>query len=139
MGRVHWIPANPDEPILISAQPSAPAYNDMKEYVGGYIEFVTVLFNGHQEQMIVNEEGILLDLPKNDRATEVYWALSKSQGYDLGNQEDRLRLQRDWQQDMKDRFPGLTLETIISIDPRGEDAAPVIQGNAIVLEGIRLD
>lgn len=66
-----------------------PTYEEMKEMVGGYIEVVYLNFpepipddefikaedlKWYQEQMIVNEEGLLKHLPLNVVATRLYWS-----------------------------------------------------------------
>lgn len=40
--------------------------------VGGHMEHVTVLFNNRESDMFVHEEGRLLGLPRNEKATEIY-------------------------------------------------------------------
>lgn len=56
-----------------------PTYDEMKSIVGGWIERVRVLEHGSLAEypwrytvMIVNEEGLLLNLPRNEKATELY-------------------------------------------------------------------
>lgn len=45
----------------------------MQRLVGGYIEFVTLSGSpGRREILIVNEEGLLKDLPRNPAATQLY-------------------------------------------------------------------
>lgn len=56
-----------------------PPVKTMKAIVGGYIELVLVLRadltdRNEYTMMVVNEEGLLNDLPHNERATEIYLA-----------------------------------------------------------------
>ena len=46
-----------------------PSLKELQEYVGGYIETVT-LRNG--DTLVFNEDGIMLDLRANQEATKVY-------------------------------------------------------------------
>ena len=46
-----------------------PSLEDLQEYVGGYIETVTLL-NG--DTLVINEDGLNLDLKVNQEATKVY-------------------------------------------------------------------
>lgn len=50
----------------------SPSLPELQNLVGGYIEVVHVLYNSQRAQMIVNEDGIGLCLPMNERATELY-------------------------------------------------------------------
>lgn len=55
----------------------APTLKEMQTIVGGYIEHVTVLDrieNGKfiYTSMYINEEGLIHDLPRNEKATAVY-------------------------------------------------------------------
>lgn len=43
---------------------------ELQAYVGGYIELVCYTHDNHL--LIVNEEGKLLNLPYNDRATQLF-------------------------------------------------------------------
>lgn len=47
----------------------------LRDYVGGDVELVAVLFNGQPATMIVNETGAIKTppLPINARATAIYW------------------------------------------------------------------
>lgn len=53
-----------------------PTLEKMQEFVDGYIERVNVLFNGDACDMIVNEEGLIKNLPVNWKATALYGAHS---------------------------------------------------------------
>lgn len=52
----------------------APNLKQLQEIVGGYIEIIRVIFNGKQCQMIINEEGKLINLPLNLQATKILQA-----------------------------------------------------------------
>lgn len=72
MGTIHVY--KPDGTLEMRVSHKPPSLNELKELVGGYIELVHVLFDGRARQMIVNEEGHLLDLPYNESATRIYHA-----------------------------------------------------------------
>ena len=46
-----------------------PSLSELQEMVGGLIELVRVNYNGKECDMLVNEEGLLHDLPFNETAT----------------------------------------------------------------------
>lgn len=46
-----------------------PSLEQMQEFVGGYIEVVTL---SDSKQMVINEEGKLLELPINKKATDLF-------------------------------------------------------------------
>lgn len=63
-----------------------PTFNEMREIVGGWIEMVKVLpldalsvSSRHMTYMICHEEGRLLNLPRNKKATEIYHNLTRKQ------------------------------------------------------------
>jgi len=51
--------------------PSKPSLEEMQQIVGGYIEPLRVEHEGHIRTMVVNEEGKLIRLPLNIRASEI--------------------------------------------------------------------
>lgn len=71
-GTIIWIPADHSEPVLKEEAVVAPDLERMKAYVGGFIEVVHVLYFGKPTQMVANEEGLLIGLPFNMRATSLY-------------------------------------------------------------------
>lgn len=44
----------------------------LREIIGGWIEYVHVLYKDKPTYMVVNEEGALMQLPVNLKATEIY-------------------------------------------------------------------
>jgi hypothetical protein len=60
-------------PKFTTIEDEKPSLERAQELVGGFVELVT-LNNG--DQMLVNEEGLLSDLPYNDYATQL--AIEKS-------------------------------------------------------------
>tara|TARA_R110000787_G_scaffold67346_3_gene150925 strand:+ start:309 stop:566 length:258 start_codon:yes stop_codon:yes gene_type:complete len=48
-----------------------PTLERLQEMVGGYIQLLELPDTG--KQMIVNEEGLLLGLSYNEKATEIYY------------------------------------------------------------------
>ena len=131
MSKIHWIPVDPTEPIRVEESTTMPSRDDMMEFVGGWLEYVNVLYEGHfPTSMIVNEEGRLRGLEPNNRATEIYWAASKARGVDLGDAAQR---RADW--DAYARSLGVDPDAVVSLDPQ-PDLPPYIHGPAIVLQGI---
>lgn len=51
--------------------PTKPTLEEMQKLVGGYIEFVSVLHEGHNRTMVVNEEGLIHNLPLNEEAKKL--------------------------------------------------------------------
>ena len=60
--------------------PKKPTYDDIKaltrQHIDGWLEHVTVLFEGKRCDMLVDEEGLLKHLPLNEAATRIYWTMS---------------------------------------------------------------
>lgn len=57
--------------------PKKPSYDELKDVIspylnGGWLERVSVLEDGKQLDMFVDEEGLLKGLPKNEAATAIY-------------------------------------------------------------------
>ena len=48
-----------------------PDLKQMQTWVGGYIERVKVRYEGHIRTMYVNEEGLLLNLQFNQKASSI--------------------------------------------------------------------
>ena len=48
-----------------------PTLGEMQAWVGGYIEHLTVSCKGRSVDALVNEEGKLNGLPRNDKATRM--------------------------------------------------------------------
>ena len=75
-----FIPPKGDEVKGEIEWPKNPGYEKIKElvepYVGGWLEHVYVLNEGKQADMFVNENGHMLKLPFNLRATTLYRAAS---------------------------------------------------------------
>ena len=124
----------PDGTETVKEWPGEPPYEDMKEFVGGYIELVTVLNGGKRCHMIVNEEGMILGLPINDAATEVYYAASRARGVEPTDDAQRLA---DSQAAFESLKKGLDPEgkgiAHINLCPPG---APKIHGPAMLLDGV---
>ena len=55
---------------------------ELQKIVGGYIEIVSLLDN---EIMVINEEGKLIDLPINEKATELYNEVDGFYDYIVGD------------------------------------------------------
>jgi len=49
--------------------PTKPSLEEMQRLVGGYIEPLKVVHEGHTRTMMVNEDGRRLDLPFNAKAS----------------------------------------------------------------------
>ena len=136
MLRSFWI--QPDGTTEIHELEGMPRYDDdvwkqAKEFIGGYFEFVHVLFNGERCDMIVDEDGIMKQLPVNAVATEIYYAASRARGVEPTCDASR---EADSQAQLERLAAGL------KIDPKnirtfnlGPPGAPKIYGPAIVFEG----
>ena len=83
----YWI--KPDYTVEIKETAGEPSWEDMKEFVGGYLEHVSVLFDNRPCSMFVNEEGALIPLEENIIATQVYYAASRARGVDPANDAER--------------------------------------------------
>ena len=51
--------------------PTKPTLKEMQELVGGYIEPLQVRHEGKSRTMVVNEEGLLMNLPRNPGASAI--------------------------------------------------------------------
>jgi hypothetical protein len=73
---LHFVPANLDTEItarkMLQKDFSKINYKEIQSWVGGQYERVMIPFKGKITYMIVHEEGRLLNLPPNPRAT-AYW------------------------------------------------------------------
>ena len=76
-----------------------PSLTEMQQFVGGYIEMVPLPLDGHERWMVVNEDGIMVNLPVNKRATEIFHEVfphQKDIGGDIrGNAMILIDLQED--------------------------------------------
>lgn len=63
------IRANGDIKEIEPADRNSFTLKEMQEYVGGWIE---VIYLASGEIMVLNEEGKLIELPINEKATELY-------------------------------------------------------------------
>lgn len=77
--RVHWIDKNGDEIIHMEPYPSM---QEMKVYVGGWTEHVSVLYNCKPASMFVHEFGRRQWPDRNEPATQIYFAASRARGID---------------------------------------------------------
>lgn len=77
-GTIEWLHAE-NGTVKTDKAAAPPSLQDLQDYVGGYIEVVNVLVDDEPMQMVVNEEGLILDLPVNVMASKHYatYALKK--------------------------------------------------------------
>jgi len=61
-----------------------PSLEELQEIVGGLIELTSVDFNGERCDMIVNEEGLLYNLPFNSTATRLMQETYDGYGHIVG-------------------------------------------------------
>lgn len=66
-------------PKTITISDERPSLEKVQGLVGGFVQLIE-LNNG--DQLMVNEDGIMQDLPVNDEATEI--AMSQSNAYLMG-------------------------------------------------------
>ena len=64
-----------------------PTLGEMQETVKGYIEVVHCLHEGEERQMIINEEGKLINLDVNEKATRMFKDFLNSNPYFNGGQD----------------------------------------------------
>ena len=59
-------------PEMVTVEETAPMWDlkSMQDFVGGLIERIP-LYNG--DDLVINEEGLYLDLPINVKATEIFF------------------------------------------------------------------
>lgn len=62
----------PDGSAEIVEYNGEPTLDQMRDFIGDNIEFVSVLFQDKPAHMIVDEMGALKPLPVNERATSIY-------------------------------------------------------------------
>ena len=61
-----------------------PPLSELQELVGGLIELVRVNFRGKVVDMLVNEEGLIMNLPVNAAATALMRESYEGYGYIVG-------------------------------------------------------
>ena len=107
----------------------------MQDFVGGHIEIVSVLYLGKKAHMIVHEEGMILQLPVNGTATEIYHAATKARGVDPLNPE-ALKKDREAFYCQMAKNLGIERDNLEVVEMGHEEGiAPMIYGPAIVFEG----
>lgn len=68
-GRIITIDPNGVETTIPVSRRGGPALETLQAAVGGYIETVKVRYDGRIRDAYVNEDGIALQLPYNERAS----------------------------------------------------------------------
>ena len=61
-----------------------PTLDELQEIVGGLIELVTVNFEGAECDMIINEEGLIYNLPFNSTGTRLMQETYNGYGHIVG-------------------------------------------------------
>lgn len=56
--------------LTIKRETERPSLEDMQEFVGGRVELI-FLSNG--DHLVINEEGLLDNLPINPKASRIWW------------------------------------------------------------------
>lgn len=123
---VHWFNAEGVERIEEINRP--PNWNAMVDYIGGYLEHITVLYKGQSTAMWVHEEGRMRWQVRNEAASEIYFAMSRSQGIDPEDPAQAEEQLLAYAASM-----GITPENIIRTGV--DDKKVGIYGPAILLEG----
>ncbi len=126
-----WI--QPDGSEEIHHLDHDPTLTQMQEFVGGNVDIIQVLYLGKPCHMVVHDEGMLIPLPKNLVATEIYYTASRARGVEP---TDRKASQADSDAQIAGFAAslGIAPENIVSLD-LGNDMENCIYGPAIVLEG----
>lgn len=75
MGFIHWIGIDGTE--TVEQTDEEPSLERMQDFVGGYIELIPIVYNGHRAQMYVNEVGAIAGLPQNPTATKIIREMSR--------------------------------------------------------------
>jgi len=128
-----WIQPNGDEEQHELDQ--EPTFTDMQKFVGGHIEIVNVLYQDKACHMIVHEEGMILQLPVNEVATEIYHAASKARGVDPLNPTDLKKDREDHYNNMAKNL-GIERSALKVVELGLTLLPPMIYGPAIVFEGL---
>lgn len=128
MGVLHYYYANGS----YRSEPSdrVPDLDLLQDYVNGYVEFVRVLFNGGYHYMIVNDSGLINGLPRNEQATEIYFANVRARFPDAADPSKASY--EAWENNIKQTFPNAQ---ILKMGPDQH----YIAGNALVLENIEVE
>ena len=66
----HWIKPNGDREEHDT--PEEPDWEEMRKFVGGDLELVSVMFKGRACHMLVHAMGAILSLDVNKEATSIY-------------------------------------------------------------------
>jgi len=82
MAYLHII--HPIFPVRTIVTFSQPSLEELQKLVGGYIAVVKVFYNNKKCQMIINEEGKLLDMLPNELATKIYHERRDTEDYIAG-------------------------------------------------------
>ncbi len=130
-GRVHWI----DEMGIERIEESAPypTLDELRKYLKGDAEHISVLYKGAKTSMFVNEFGRELWEVRNTTATEVYFAASRARGIDP---EDPKQAREDVEAMAKNL--GVSPENIHYVENPETAKPPGIYGPAVLLEGFKL-
>lgn len=125
-----WI--KPDGTMEVHETPGEPSWDDMKEFVGGFLEHVSVLFQGRRCSMFVHEEGALIPLDVNSVATEIYYAASRARGVEPTDDASR---EADAEAQLRELAKNLNVkpENIHNIT-LGPPGAPKIHGPVVLLD-----
>lgn len=78
MGTIHYLSANGD--CHTENATAIPSHEACEQFLVGGRELVWVLFKGKRTCMLVNGDGIEMNLPINNPATEIYREWPRSQG-----------------------------------------------------------
>lgn len=64
---------SPNGTVLVHNDFKYSDINLLQSIIGGYVEYVSVWYDGKPATLIVNEDGLTKGLPPNARATSIYW------------------------------------------------------------------
>ncbi len=124
--RVHWFSSM--GVVVVEETDTRPSLSTMQEFLKGYVEHISVLYGGKRCAMWVHEEGRFLWEVRNEPATEIYFAMSRSQGIDPENPAQAEEQLLAYAKSM-----GVPSENIIRFPDDGKQVG--IYGPAILLEG----
>ena len=125
--QIHWYSEGGDL-VGIESRDTPPDLKEMQDFVGGYVEHVTVLHNEVRADMFIHEMGRFKFDVRNEPATQIYFAATRHQGRDPENVEESRA-----ETIMMAARMGIKEEAVIFGEPDGKPDG--IYGPAILLVG----
>jgi len=116
--------------LFVDYVDKAPEYQELADFITGYIEHVTVLYNGRRCSMWVHEEGRFNFDERNEWATQIYMTNVRLQGKDPEDPGTR----RTAAEELADAM-GISKDAVVSM---GSDGKPEgIYGPVVLVDGFQ--